>query len=68
MSLKKLKSSLDQKTNTLKQEENRQKQAQDSLKKEKSEWKDVSVKKQQELEASLQKKITSFTDKEADYT
>ena len=68
MSLKKLKSSLDQKTNTLKQEENRQKQTQDSLKKEKSEWKDVSVKKQQELEASLQKKITSFTDKEADYT
>lgn len=66
-SLKKLRSNLDQKQKTLESEEKRQKQSEELLKKEQSEWKAENDKRQKASEAELQSKISSFADKEADY-
>ena len=66
-SLKKLKGTLDQKQKALEAEEKRQKQSEDLLKKEQTEWKAVNTKRQQVLEADLQSKLSYYADKEAEY-
>lgn len=57
-SLKKLKGTLDQKQKSLEAEEKRQKQSEDLLKKEQTEWKAVNTKRQQVLEDDLQSKLS----------
>ena len=57
-SLKKLKSTLDQKTKSLETEEKRQKQSEELLRKEQADWKAANTKRQEGLESELQSKIT----------
>jgi len=56
--LKKLKGTLDNKQKSLESEEKRQRQNEELLRKEQSEWKAVNTKRQNTLEADLQSKIT----------
>lgn len=66
-SLKKLKTTLDQKQKALEAESKRQQQDEENLRKEQAEWKAVNTKRQELLEADLQSKITSYADKETEY-
>lgn len=65
-SLKKLKGTLDQKQKSLEAEEKRQKQSEDLLKKEQTEWKAVNTKRQQVLEDDLQKYVQKWRSLEDD--
>ena len=56
-SLKKSRSTLEQKQKALESEEKRQKQNEELLRKEQAEWKAVNTKRQQQLENDLQSKL-----------
>ena len=66
-SLKKLKSTLDQKTKSLETEEKRQKQSEELLRKEQADWKAANTKRQEGLESELQSKITLYADKDSEF-
>lgn len=58
---------MDSKQKALESEDKRQKQNEESLRKEQGDWKAVNTKRQNQLESELQSKIKSFADQESEY-